>query len=156
MELEVVAGAEDEYADWQLGALTMKKLKSGGRPINIMGTKTFTLEEDTEIFAEYQNANGVEPGDTATWDGEKWLGVIMPAVPSSEEAQLFPNPATDFVTIAGAQPATVVNIYTLSGSLVRSYATNREGYAELTVADLPEGTYVVLIGNDPRKLIIRR
>lgn len=156
MELEVVAGAEDEYADWQLGALTMKKLKSGGRPINIMGTKTFTLEEDTEIFAEYQNANGVEPGDTATWDGEKWLGVIMPTVPSSEEAQLFPNPATDFVTIAGAQPATVVNIYTLSGSLVRSYATNREGYAELTVADLPEGTYVVLIGNDPRKLIIRR
>ena len=157
MELEVVAGADDEFADWQLGALTMRKLKTGGKPINIMGEKTFTLEEDTEIFAEYQNTNGgAVPTDTAVWDGEKWLGVIMPTVPSSEEAQLYPNPATDFVTVAGAQPATTVNVYTLSGSLVASYATNREGYAELTVADLPEGAYIVLIGNDPRKLIIRR
>lgn len=157
MEIEVVAGAEDEFADWQLGALTMRKLKTGGKPINIMGSKSFTLEEDTEIFAEYQNTNGgAVPTDTAVWDGEKWLGVIMPTVPSSEEAQLYPNPATDFVTVAGAQPATTVNVYTLSGSLVASYATNREGYAELTVADLPEGAYIVLIGNDPRKLIIRR
>lgn len=154
MELEVVAGA-DEYADWQLGALTIRKLKTGGKPINIMGSKTFTLEEDTEVFAEYQK-DGVEPGDTAVWDGEKWLGVIMPTVPSSEQAELYPNPATDFVTIAGAQPATTVNVYTLSGALVGSYATSREGYVELTVADLPEGTYIVLIGNDPRKLIIRR
>ena len=109
-----------------------------------------------EVFAEFQNENGEEPGDTVTWDGEQWLGVIMPTVPNSEEAQLYPNPATDFVTVAGAQPATTVNVYTLSGELVRSYATSREGYAELSVADLPEGTYIVLIGNDPRKLIIRR
>ena len=154
MEIEVIAETS-ETSDWELSYLIAKNLKTG-KKTNILSSKAFTLTDDMEIFAEFQNANGEEPGDTITWDGEKWLGVIMPTVPSSEEAQLYPNPATDFVTIAGAQPATTVNIYTLSGSLVRSYATSREGYAELTVADLPEGTYIVLIGNDPRKLIIRR
>lgn len=154
MEIEVIAETS-ETSDWELADLKLTNLKTG-KKTNILSSKAFTLTDDMEIFAEFQNENGEEPGDTATWDGEKWLGVIMPTVPSSEEAQLYPNPATDFVSIAGAQPATTVNVYTLSGSLVRSYATSREGYAELSVADLPEGTYIVLIGNDPRKLIIRR
>ena len=154
MEIEVIAETS-ETSDWELSDLKLTNLKTG-KKTNILSSKSFKLTDDMEIFAEFQNENGEEPGDTITWDGEKWLGVIMPTVPSSEEAQLYPNPATDFVTIAGAQPATTVNIYTLSGSLVRSYATSREGYAELSVADLPEGTYIVLIGNDPRKLIIRR
>ena len=154
MEIELVAETS-ETSDWELADLKLTNLKTG-KKTNILSSKSFTLTDDMEIFAEFQNENGEEPGDTVTWDGEQWLGVIMPTVPSSEEAQLYPNPATDFVTIAGAQPATMVNIYTLSGSLVRSYATSREGYAELSVADLPEGTYIVLIGNDPRKLIIRR
>ncbi len=154
MEIEVIAETS-EISDWELADLKATNLKTG-KKTNILSSKAFTLTDDMEIFAEFQNENGEEPGDTITWDGEKWLGVIMPTVPSSEEAQLYPNPATDFVTIAGAQPATTVNVYTLSGSLVRSYATSREGYAELSVADLPEGTYIVLIGNDPRKLIIRR
>ena len=154
MEIEVIAETS-ETSDWELADLKATNLKTG-KKTNILGSKAFTLTDDMEIFAEFQNANGEEPGDTAVWDGNKWLGVIMPTVPSSEEAQLYPNPATDFVTIAGAQPATTVNVYTLSGELVRSYATSREGYAELSVADLPEGTYIVLIGNDPRKLIIRR
>lgn len=154
MEIELVAETS-ETSDWELADLRATNLKTG-KKTNILSSKSFTLTDDMEIFAEFQNENGEEPGDTVTWDGEQWLGVIMPTVPSSEEAQLYPNPATDFVTIAGAQPATTVNIYTLSGSLVRSYATSREGYAELSVADLPEGTYIVLIGNDPRKLIIRR
>lgn len=154
MEIEVIAETS-ETSDWELAGLKATNLKTG-KKTNILSSKTFTLTDDMEIFAEFQNENGEEPGDTITWDGEKWLGVIMPTEPSSEEAQLYPNPATDFVTIAGAQPATTVNVYTFSGSLVRSYATSREGYAELSVADLPEGTYIVLIGNDPRKLIIRR
>lgn len=154
MEIELIAETS-ETSDWELSDLRLTNLKTG-KKTNILSSKAFKLTDDMEIFAEFQNENGEEPGDTAVWDGNKWLGVIMPTVPSSEEAQLYPNPATDFVTIAGAQPATTVNIYTLSGSLVRSYATNREGYAELTVADLPEGAYIVLIGNDPRKLIIRR
>ena len=154
MEIEVIAETS-ETSDWELSFLVAKNLNTG-KKTNLMGSKVLKLTDDVEIFAEFQNANGEEPGDTLTWNGEKWLGVIMPTVPSSEEAQLYPNPATDFVTIAGAQPATTVNIYTLSGELVRSYATSREGYAELTVADLPEGAYIVLIGNDPRKLIIRR
>lgn len=154
MEIEVIAETS-ETSDWELSFLVAKNLNTG-KKTNLMGSKVLKLTDDVEIFAEFQNANGEEPGDTLTWNGEQWLGVIMPTVPSSEEAQLYPNPATDFVTIAGAQPATTVNIYTLSGELVRSYATSREGYAELTVADLPEGAYIVLIGNDPRKLIIRR
>lgn len=154
MEIEVIAETS-ETSDWELSDLKLTNLKTG-KKTNILSSKSFKLTDDMEVFAEFQNENGEEPGDTITWDGEKWLGVIMPTVPSSEEAQLYPNPATDFVTIAGAQPATTVNVYTLSGSLVRSYATSREGYAELSVADLPEGTYIVLIGNDPRKLIIRR
>ena len=154
MEIEVIAETS-ETSDWELSFLVAKNLNTG-KKTNLMGSKVLKLTDDVEIFAEFQNANGEEPGDTLTWNGEKWLGVIMPTVPSSEEAQLYPNPATDFVTIAGAQPATTLNIYTLSGELVRSYATSREGYAELTVADLPEGAYIVLIGNDPRKLIIRR
>lgn len=154
MEIEVIAETS-ETSDWELSDLKLTNLKTG-KKTNILSSKSFKLTDDMEIFAEFQNENGEEPGDTITWDGEKWLGVIMPTVPSSEEAQLYPNPATDFVTVAGAQPATTVNVYTLSGSLVRSYATSREGYAELSVADLPEGTYIVLIGNDPRKLIIRR
>ena len=154
MEIELIAETS-ETSDWELSDLKVTNLKTG-KKTNILSSKSFKLTDDMEVFAEFQNENGEEPGDTLTWNGEQWLGVIMPTVPSSEEAQLYPNPATDFVTIAGAQPATTVNIYTLSGELVRSYATSREGYAELSVADLPEGTYIVLIGNDPRKLIIRR
>lgn len=153
MEIEVVAGTPDS-SEWELSTLMTRNLKTGQKK-NILSSKTFILTDDMEVFAEFSSSTGANPGDTLTWDGSKWLGVIMPIVPGSPEAQLYPNPAMDFVTISGAQPAATVGLYTLTGVLIRHYAINREGYAELSVADLPEGTYIVLIGTDPRKLIIR-
>ncbi len=92
MEIELVAETS-ETSDWELSDLKLTNLKTG-KKTNILSSKSFKLTDDMEVFAEFQNENGEEPGDTVTWDGEQWLGVIMPTVPSSEEAQLYPRRLT--------------------------------------------------------------
>lgn len=160
MEFKIIAKPVDENA-WELGGLYKGFLNDKGKMVykNIKGEMGFTLDQNAEILATFDPVDDSQiPTDTLVWDGKEWhvTTITNPVVETIIQAQVYPNPATDYVIISEAQPAAAVQVYTLTGSLIRTFATNAEGAAELSVADLPEGTYVILIGNDPRKLIIRR
>jgi Secretion system C-terminal sorting domain len=67
------------------------------------------------------------------------------AYPSLE---VFPNPTTQFVTISDFADATRVEMYDLSGALVRTHdlATS----AQIDVADLAQGTFILRVTNQDR------
>lgn len=62
--------------------------------------------------------------------------------------QLFPNPVTDFITISGVESAKSVEIFNVSGQLVRT-----EKFGEkLNVSNLKPGVYVLRIISDQTKM----
>jgi len=54
------------------------------------------------------------------------------------ELRVFPNPAVDFITLEGDVSITKVDIYSVTGALVRSIENPA---ARIAVADLPKGSY---------------
>lgn len=59
----------------------------------------------------------------------------------NSQIQLFPNPVTDFIKISGITKAEFVEIYNMSGQLVR-----KEGFKDrLNVSDLSSGTFMLRV-----------
>lgn len=88
--------------------------------------------------------------------------VKMPSI----QAQVFPNPAADYVEIDGIESGTdilQVQVFTLTGSLISTEMLRRgEMGFEWSVAHLPEGVFILSLASGGgttvvhRKLIIRR
>lgn len=57
--------------------------------------------------------------------------------------QMYPNPATDYVTIENAEGATVV-VYNILGSVVSTSVSNNSNY-QLNLTNLPKGSYIVRV-----------
>jgi hypothetical protein len=57
--------------------------------------------------------------------------------------KVYPNPASDFITVANAENS-LVELYTVTGQLVKSVKGNQSG-AIVEVADLPEGNYILKV-----------
>lgn len=61
---------------------------------------------------------------------------------------IFPNPVSDFITIAGLQAGKTVRIYDISGSLL---LTTSESTIDLS--SYPKGMYLVRVGNKTAKVV---
>ena len=67
---------------------------------------------------------------------------------------LYPNPARDYVLLEGIPVGATVAIYTLQGQLIyQTEAASDTLRIELT--QLQEGTYLLQVGGETRRLIIR-
>ena len=64
------------------------------------------------------------------------------------ELFIYPNPAKEKVTIEGIE-ATEVEVYTALGRLVKTM----RGTNEITVAELPQGVYLVRIADAEGKVL---
>lgn len=126
-------------------------------------------------FFDYGHNAGADNFKFIVYDGEGgWLGTtqfnIQPApVGTSEAAQkigfaLFPNPATDVVTLAFERPVaadTRIHVFNVGGQMLRA-ATLGAGSDRLQIplGQLPEGVYMVSVQNSAgtgvRKLVVRR
>lgn len=61
-----------------------------------------------------------------------------------ENIALYPNPVVDTFAIKGVEKVSQVNVYDMSGRLVKSFA----GQAQYNIANLSKGKYVVVVKSD--------
>jgi hypothetical protein len=58
---------------------------------------------------------------------------------------IFPNPATDVVTVCNANAISGISVYSVTGAIVLSKAISGQNSVTLNVATLPAGTYIVRV-----------
>jgi hypothetical protein len=61
--------------------------------------------------------------------------------------QVFPNPAKDFVTVAGLQAQSTLQIFSMEGKLMLRQKTNAQSIL-LNVQQLAKGTYTIMVTNN--------
>jgi hypothetical protein len=62
---------------------------------------------------------------------------------SRTKYEIYPNPTSDYVQIKNAESVESVNIYDISGRLVRQFSNNTA--SQLDISELPKGVYQVAI-----------
>ena len=112
----------------------LKSLTANGK--DILATKSFTVIANTEVKAEFVDHTSIESVAT-------------------QQLRLYPNPARDYVLLESIPAGATVAIYTLQGELMYQ-AEATSDTLRINLTQLQEGTYLLQVGNETRRLIIRR
>ncbi|GHT19895.1 hypothetical protein FACS189429_7930 [Bacteroidia bacterium] len=74
---------------------------------------------------------------------------------SANTISIYPNPATDIITIDNIQPNETITITDLSGRIVGALRATplQNGRQTINVSSLPQGVYLLRVGNEIAKLI---
>lgn len=108
----------------------------GGNPYGILSGESLTPMDDTWKFSWMIDA--IFAGD----------GTGVDAVPSDySEINLFPNPATDQVTLSGLKSNAVVEFIDVNGRVCKTLTLSADGGNEtvINISDLKSGAYLVHI-----------
>ena len=95
--------------------------------------------------------------------GSNWkpadLGVMVNAkdiTSSTQELKFYPNPTSGVINISGLNMEdTLLNIYNLSGVLVKSEVVN-SSLSQINLASLDQGIYIIRSGNSSHRLILMK
>ena len=104
---------------------------------------------------------GAHTGTSVGYGDSVWVAVTQSDAGQPRYFQLFPNPATDYFVLSGAeQPAQVV-IYDIYGRVCDSFSVEPNSMARHDIRQLPCGIYTVLFitgqkQTTTRKLVIKR
>lgn len=67
----------------------------------------------------------------------------------NDAVTVFPNPASDMVSVSMPENANLVEVYSSTGQLIKSEKTNNTLVSHVDISGLPSGTYIIRIsGND--------
>lgn len=72
-------------------------------------------------------------------------------IPTKQELSIAPNPVTDYFTVEGLEGTATVTILDITGKTIISKTV--VGEEQIIVTDLPQGIYVVNVGNAQMKLV---
>jgi hypothetical protein len=92
-------------------------------------------------------------------DIQEWVVTVTFRVGNDElsniNVKVYPNPATDFLTISGLQKGSVIKLVTLSGSIVYNSVSDFN-YEKIDIRKCRKGLYFVILENEKvtRKLLI--
>ena len=103
---------------------------------DITETKSFAVTKDTEIVATFVNYSSVESV-------------------AAQQLRLYPNPARDYILLEGIPAGATVAIYSLEGQLIYQ-AEAASDTLRISLTQLQEGTYILRVGDETRRLIVRR
>ncbi len=114
----------------------------------------FVIEEDLSFFIEARNGNiyhlvftNFEGSSTGVYEfGFSMVSALSIPETTLAEARLYPNPASRSQMLridAGDMSIEQVRIYDLSGKMVHSQRSGFGSSLELSLAHLPQGTYLV-------------
>lgn len=121
--------------------------------LNILKAESFGSYE-LQIYV--YDKNDINRGDTITF--KMTNGIVSQRELENRILHLAPNPASSEFTIDVQEPGTVIEVYSLSGELVRSKTVSYSGTARLSVLDLKDGLYLVKLKsktvNRQSKLVI--
>ena len=102
-------------------------------------------EEGEEAETPAKNPLVFKNGDITTG--------IDAAIDASKAVKVYPNPATDVVTVENVDNIDAVEIYNLAGAAVKADATIEGSKATLSVDNLPAGAYILKVNKQVVKLI---
>jgi hypothetical protein len=60
---------------------------------------------------------------------------------------VYPNPASESVTISSPEPAAVIEVYSTAGQLMKSAVSNNMT-SQINISDLPSGSYIIRISGN--------
>lgn len=78
---------------------------------------------------------------------------VESVIADADAVKVYPNPATDMVTVAADEDITSIAIYNLAGALVKAQADINGTVATVNVADLASGAYIVKVNGTAVRLI---
>jgi hypothetical protein len=81
----------------------------------------------------------------------KYTGTVL-ALPTTEKAvfSVYPNPATDFITVKGASAASIkaIQVVDINGRTVKSLKFDGITETQVNISDLNAGVYVVTVSSE--------
>lgn len=86
--------------------------------------------------------------------GNKQASLAIEDFEKGNTVSLYPNPVSDYFTLNVT--TTKVQIYSISGQLVKSFATNGKSDFQFTVSDLKTGLYLVKASDENNKVQVMK
>ena len=126
-ELTIVATPAEGY---KLTALT-------ANGTDILATKKVVIKGATEVKATFVDHTGVETTVT-------------------QQTQLYPNPATDYVIVEGVAPASEVTLHSMTGERLYAGRADDLGTLQIDLTPYADGVYLVCVAGDTYRVVVRR
>ena len=126
-ELTIVATPATGY---ELTALT-----ANGK--DILATKKVVIKGATEVKATFVDHTGVETTVT-------------------QQTQLYPNPATDYLLVEGVAPASEVTLHSMTGERLYAGRTDSRGTLQIDLTPYADGVYLVCVAGETYRVVVRR
>ncbi|WP_297170160.1 T9SS type A sorting domain-containing protein [uncultured Porphyromonas sp.] len=104
---------------------------------DILATKQFVVKGKTEVKATFVDHTGVETTVT-------------------QQTQLYPNPATDYVIVEGIAPASEVMLHSMTGELLCAMQADAEGHLQIDLTALSDGVYLLVGSGWQERLVVKK
>ena len=122
--------ATGKNAQCELTALT-------ANGVDILATKSFVVKGATEVKATFVDHTGVETTVT-------------------QQTQLYPNPATDYVIVEGVAPASEVTLHSMTGDRLYAGRADSRGVLQIDLTPYADGVYLVCVAGETYRVVVKR
>ncbi len=145
------SGADKDPYPYAIGGLESISLEGATitQPNNA-GIDSYTFGRNNVLYVKRFVLSGGKPAKEVRI--EKNLAVERVNLP---DLHLFPNPADRDLRLEGAKAGMTVSVYSLRGEQLLSVTTDQTGVADLDVSHLPAGSYMLAVGGNKLKLVVR-
>ncbi|WP_244869680.1 InlB B-repeat-containing protein [Porphyromonas uenonis] len=113
----------------------LTELTANGK--DILATKSFVVTDVTEVKATFVDHTGVETTVT-------------------QQTQLYPNPATDYVIVEGVAPASEVTLHSMTGERLYAGRADSRGVLQIDLTPYADGVYLVCVAGETYRVVVRR
>ena len=104
---------------------------------DILATQSFVVKGATEVKATFVDHTGVEMTVT-------------------QQTQLYPNPATDYVIVEGVAPASEVTLHSMTGERLYAGRADSRGTLRIDLTPYADGVYLVCVAGETYRVVVRR
>lgn len=124
-------------------------------------TTVFLLSEKPEMtFADHVLQIGMN-GKTTSFEIEKvqqfyFDNASSGVSPLAANGLRIYSPSNDRIVIEGIDEKEAVSLYSLEGMAFANHVSTRNGVAEISLASLPKGTYLIEVSNKKTFKIVRK
>ncbi|MFV8356195.1 alpha-amylase family glycosyl hydrolase [Flavobacterium sp. XS1P32] len=112
----------------------------------------YNLMDNTSFVVSDVNATMSIPAGEFRIYGNKVASLAIADYEKATTIALYPNPASDYFTLN--ETASKVQIFSITGQLVKSFDTNQSAGSEFSVSDLNQGLYIVKAFDENNEMTI--
>ena len=105
--------------------------------VNITATKKVVVTDNVTIKATFVDHTGV-------------------ATTITQQTQLYPNPATDYVIVEGVAPASEVTLHSMTGERLYAGRADSRGVLQIDLTPYADGVYLVCVAGETYRVVVRR